>query len=243
MYPRAYEYTRDAYREMPYTGEGVTETKPNPKLDAFCARRIADIMYSFALRINAVKFEDDSPEAIRMENVDLSAANEVSPEDPPPADDAAIRESFMGNTGISDRDIARIGDQGDQNAIDAAHAQSRETDRAIQNEAAEQVAAIVAELGGKARIANISDDDDQQVEGGGGDGGVQLGMLYESGSSLGGNMCGANCARLLFKAVLNGTPARPSLSDRLQILTEYGVMTAAEIQMLVEKIQEQVDEF
>ena len=242
MYPRAYEYTRDAYREMPYVRDGGEATKPNPKFDAFYARRLADIMYSFALRINAVKFSDETEDTIRLQNVDLSHANDV-PDTPERATDEAIRQSFMDDSGTTDRDVARHGDRADQSAIDAAHAESRATDRAIRSEAAQQVAEIVAELGGKARIADISDDDAQQVEGDGGAGDVQLGTLYESGSSLGGEQCGVNCARLLFKAVLEGTPARLGLSDRLQILTEYGVMTKAEIQMLVEKIQDQVDEF
>jgi len=96
MYPEAYGLTRGAFYELPFTGEGGIAKTPNAKLDAFCARRIADIMFSFARRINEVGFKDDSPEVLRFENVDLSAAMDISPEAPPEADDAAIRESFMG---------------------------------------------------------------------------------------------------------------------------------------------------
>lgn len=243
MYPQAYHLVRDAFYEMPYVGEGGTASKPNEKLDAFYARRIADIMYSFAQRIHTVGFEDDSPEAVRFQNVDLSAAEDVSPEDPPKPDDAGIRESFMGNTGITDRDIAARGDRGDQNAIDAQHAQSRDADREIATQEAQEVAAIVMELGGKMRMGDLSGDDDVEVEGGdGGSNSVQLGMLYSGGSSLGGETCARNCARLLCNAVLNGSTTRPGIARRLQVLTEYGVITSAEIDSLVGQIQEQVDE-
>ncbi|HLD32113.1 MAG TPA: hypothetical protein VJB10_00835 [Candidatus Peribacteraceae bacterium] len=243
MYPQAYHLTRDAYYELPYAGEGVTEKKPNPKLDALCARRIADIMFSFARRINAVGFKDDSLEAIRFEHVDLSAAHDVSPEAPPPPDDAAIRESFMGGSNVTDRDIAAHGDLGDQRAIDAQLERSQEADSGIAAEVLEEVNAIIEELGGTMRVRAFSDDDATDAGGEGGSGRVQTGTLYSSGSDLGGEICARNCARLLFHAVLNGTPNRPGLSRRLQILTEYGVMAPAEIDLLVQTIQEQVDEF
>ncbi|PIQ76664.1 hypothetical protein COU78_05215 [Candidatus Peregrinibacteria bacterium CG10_big_fil_rev_8_21_14_0_10_49_24] len=240
MYPQGYHLVRDALYEMPYVGEGGTAPKSNEKFDAFYARRIADILYSFALRIRAVGFEDDSPEILSMQNVDLSAAHDVSPEAPPEPDNEAIRESFMDNSGITDTDIAAHGDRADQRAIDEQHAQSRHTDREIASQEAEEVAAIVKELGGKIRIGNIFGDDDVEVEGTGGSGSVQLGMLYSSGSSLGGDMCARNCVRLFFNAVLHGSKKRFGLAKHLQILTQYGEITQAEIDLLVEKIQEQV---
>ena len=243
MYPQAYSVTRDAWYGLPYVGEGGTAQKPNEKFDALYARRIADIMFSFARRINAVGFKDDSPEAIRFENVDLSAAQDVSPEAPPPPDDAAIRESFMGGSNVTDRDIAAHGDLGNQRAIDAQHERSQEADSGIAAGVLEEVNAIIEELGGTMRVRAFSDDDATDAGGEGGSGRVQTGTLYSSGSDLGGEICARNCARLLFHAVLNGTPSRPALSRRLHILTEYGVMTQAEIDLLVQTIQEQVDEF
>ena len=93
------------------------------------------------------------------------------------------------------------------------------------------------------RVAARTDDGASQVEGEGGGNRVQTGMLYSSGSDLGGGICACNCARLLFKAVLDGTPTRPGLAQRLQVLTEYGVMTQPEIDLLVQKIQDEVDGF
>ena len=90
---------------------------------------------------------------------------------------------------------------------------------------------------------NVSDDDAEQVDGEGGAGRVQTGMLFSSGSSLGGPMCGNNCSRLLINAVLNGTPKRRGLAQRLRILADYEVMTDAEIEALVKTIEDERYDF
>jgi len=171
-FPQGYEVVHKAVNEMPYYGAGTDQVpNPNPKLDAFCARVISTIVYSFALRINEVGFRDEVPGDIDLHSVDLSAANDAPVEGAPVApDDEGIRRSYMDNAPeldevddegnsedenadrprenpprrprVTDRDVARHGDHADQRAIDEQHAQSREADREIAEHDLEQVLKI-----------------------------------------------------------------------------------------------------
>ena len=97
------------------------------------------------------------------------------------------------------------------------------------------------ELGGAANAEYFADSGGTDIESDGtGSDNIQLGMMYAAHSRLGGETCGVNCAKLFFSAVLNGTPGRLGLAERLKVLTEYGEITDAEIAVLVEKIEEEL---
>jgi len=226
-YPQSFRMVADAVKSFPFVDN-------NNKFDAFYAKRLAMIIYTFAKTINDIGFSDETDPHLELQEVDLSAAKKSSPDVPAEIDDTAVRESFM-DSGVSDEEVAGSANVADDAAIRSSDGGVNDVEDAIGDLDAQFVREVLEELGVGLYVENSSDDAEDVSETGGSHS-VQTGLLDPAGSSASPDVCGINCARLLLRAVLEGTRDRPGLAQRLHILTQYGEMTKAEIDLLIDEI-------